>query len=209
MPIVKTFEYREDPEFGSLGWVPKGAPRAFNSGDGVLVAHDILEHRPNTSASWEDELMALGAMIFVRGEQGYFSRQYVSGWDRNMSVDLARCFEFLNWQDKKLKPLRTVTIDGIDDDIDSAIQMARKEADCKSTAYDRKAMKSWLRFGYRHAKRRYNNNGGRACNLFTQIAEESNRFAEYAQEGLDELKVSVSVKNWTAKIELKSINYEY
>lgn len=45
--LTKTFEYRQDREYGEMGWVAVDAPQGFNTGDGRLVAHDMLEHIPN------------------------------------------------------------------------------------------------------------------------------------------------------------------
>lgn len=51
MHIVKTFEYQEDQDTGVLGWGLTNMPNIFNTGQGLLVAHDTLEHFPNTDES--------------------------------------------------------------------------------------------------------------------------------------------------------------
>lgn len=46
------------------GWRPVDAPQ-FNAGDGLLTAHDTLEHFTNDT-SFEAELLAFGATLFSR-----------------------------------------------------------------------------------------------------------------------------------------------
>lgn len=214
MNMVRLFEFREDRETGSLGWVPKGAPSVFNTGGGRLVAHDVLEHRPNTSASWEDELMALGAMVFIRGETGHFYSQHRPDWESHLAADLRNCFEYLWHSGLNLKTVRTNAIYGTDDGLSEAIEMAiteLKHEGCDNTKItcERtvKTMKDWLRVGYRHARKRYHDNAGRALYLFTMIERDVDELTKQAEEGFSELKVSVSIKNWTVDCQIVEPQY--
>lgn len=49
-----------------------GAPSSFMPLGGMAVAHDILEHKKNDKGTCEEELMALGASLYVRGIGGYW-----------------------------------------------------------------------------------------------------------------------------------------
>lgn len=64
------FVIKDCPNFG-IGWVPKNKPY-FDPGHGQLVAHDVLEEFPNGGEQPEDEFMALGAMLYGRGQGDFF-----------------------------------------------------------------------------------------------------------------------------------------
>lgn len=68
--IVRTFE-RQDGEYGE-GWLMIGAPSSFVPSSGVTIAHDILEHRRGDKGTCEEELMALGASLYIRGIGGFW-----------------------------------------------------------------------------------------------------------------------------------------
>lgn len=124
MAITKIFEYRSDDRSGYTGWIPKGAPREFNSGGGMLVAHDVLEHTRDTTSSWEDELMALGALIFIRGETGYFSgRVHNPSWGGNMVGDLMNCMRFSLYH-RDIETKRTHRLDeGTEDELKVSVNI--------------------------------------------------------------------------------------
>jgi hypothetical protein len=55
-----------------LGWRPKAIP-SFDPVDALTTVHDIFEHFPKTQVSGiADELLAQGAMLWLRLEGGYF-----------------------------------------------------------------------------------------------------------------------------------------
>lgn len=69
--IHTVFEWREDREFGHDGWILKGFPN-FNASGGQGIAHDTLEHFKKGDGSLAHEMLAFGAIIFIRGETGWF-----------------------------------------------------------------------------------------------------------------------------------------
>jgi len=71
----RQFVYEEDQDTGIVGLRPLWMPRANAT---TMVAHDILEHfsgNEQLSAS-EDELLALGALLALRIENGLFNGHY-------------------------------------------------------------------------------------------------------------------------------------
>lgn len=73
--LIRYFHLKENERRESLGWLMEGAPNTYEPAGGMTVAHDILEHQANDNGSIEHELMALGAMIHIREEGCYWSRQ--------------------------------------------------------------------------------------------------------------------------------------
>lgn len=56
-----------------LGWRLKSRP-GYDPLQGMAVAHDVLEHFPDSTDSIADEFQALGASLWLRGETGYDRR---------------------------------------------------------------------------------------------------------------------------------------
>lgn len=68
-----------DDSTGNLGYGLKDMPKddkTFSSNDGRLIAHDILEHinGPQYIGGIDDELQALGAAWYIRGQNGGFNK---------------------------------------------------------------------------------------------------------------------------------------
>lgn len=74
MPIIRDFIYQEDEESGLLGLLPTWMPKANTT---TAIAHDVLEHFfPRELTAAEDELVALGALLALRIENGVFHNYY-------------------------------------------------------------------------------------------------------------------------------------
>jgi len=215
--IAKIFEYKEDKESGSMGWGLKNAPPEFNAEVGLLVAHDTLEHFPNTTGSWEDELMALGAVAFIRGESGYFSDKYYPLPQDNISVDVANCFYFFLGSRRDIKPLKKTR--GLNNEfeanyiISEAVNIALNQ--CRDETGDRPSLSTianvteWLKLGYRKSKRRYRGvESHEMLCLFTSIQRDVDDLEHQAEEGC-ELRVSVDVTNQTVDVKLTHPYYEW
>lgn len=86
MKLTRHFTWEAREDYGYNGFVPcwiKNAEPVTSFG----LAHDVLEHcrGPREDGSLSAELMAFGAMFYIRGETGWFSRHTVdkamgSGW---------------------------------------------------------------------------------------------------------------------------------
>jgi len=76
---------KETSDQSGVGWLMIGAPSTYFPIGGMGVAHDLLEHRPTDSGTIEEELQALGAMIYIRGVGGFFHRERSFAFSRPWS----------------------------------------------------------------------------------------------------------------------------
>lgn len=84
--IKHTFEWRED-QHGNTGWILAGMDD-FDVGDGMTVAHDVLEHFEHADGDASSEFQAFGCMVWGRiGGDYWGSFNYSAGL---MSTDPAR-----------------------------------------------------------------------------------------------------------------------
>lgn len=165
----RTFEWREDTEFGDWGWIPKGFPH-FNAGQPMTIAHDVLEHQDRDDGSLAHELRAFGAMIHVRGEGGWFARRESlhDDWISNADFDLAehmRKYRHHEGQEARMwqpPPTRALADQDIEDQIRRALERAVDLANREfgdNEPYElgptTDMMRGWMRIGYRNALRRY------------------------------------------------------
>ena len=197
--LSKTFEYGEDYN-GNVGFIPVNASTVFNAGDGRLVAHDILEHFSNTTCMWEDELLALGAMIFVRGIDGYFTNNvYNPDWTTHLAADLLQVFSFVSTT-RLLHDIKVRDVNHVGDDIDNAITKAYKNMllernDCEDDynieviTQQLPLIKKWLIKGYNKAVKRYSKCNYPIVSLFYEIENELQK-SWYKEE---HTKITVSV----------------
>lgn len=88
-----------DESTGTLGLSISGMPRDWNTNaayDGLLIAHDLIEHvnGPERIGSIDDELEALGAIWYVRGQHSDLRRPYTSHYsaEENISSDIVRMY---------------------------------------------------------------------------------------------------------------------
>ena len=205
--LHKTFKYKKDCN-GAVGWIEVGAPACYNSGTGMLVAHDVLEHfKPTTYSkdSWEDELLALGAMVYVRGEQGYFHSMYHPDWKKHLESDISMVLEFVSTT-RKLKPCRSRDVYSTREDMYDVVFNAWKYLDTEYIVPTDQLnlITHYLVKGYNLANRRYHDAGYVICDMFLQIEEEVNSLSKYAETG-DLLKINVNIKR--KEVHFKHIPY--
>lgn len=205
--LTRTFEYRQDND-GNVGFVPVNAPTFFNAGDGRLVAHDMLEHFHTTTCSWEDELLALGAMIYVRGEYGYFTaNRHNPQWEVHLASDLLQVMGFVS-NNRHLHDVKVRDTNGVGEGIDHAMDIAystmMKEREYDEDAYDLVVIKQqlplirkWLIKGYNKAAARYRNSFANTGMLFCEI-EKGLSNPVYQIEG-SKTTVVVNLKRGTVK----------
>ena len=72
MKIVRKFEWRESGNKDNTGWVPKLMPTFDVVAEGMLMAHDLLEHFNAHDDSVEAECMALGSAVYLRAMPEYW-----------------------------------------------------------------------------------------------------------------------------------------
>jgi hypothetical protein len=217
--LSKVFVYGTDDDSGITGWRPKDNPM-FMPGDGLLVAHDTLEHFADDTGTLEDELRALGALSFIRLDSGmaflrnpYMSRDAILGGLIYSTVsDAARD----NVQEIA-EPPRTACLDEdvygdrVNDDMAKAVSTAialltAESASEQPLAYllSKEAslrIRGWLRIGYRAAHKRFR---GDCCGAETLLKDVWNQVKAInhqnePSEG-DELRVSASLAQFRAVV---------
>lgn len=154
---------KQHEEFGVLGLWPIGRYWADPCTSGMTLAHDMLEHFPRDDGTVEGELMALGAALYVRDGDSYFSSKgNRSGYEKNIGGDAYILNTFLKEAGRRLlqplpndRPLR-------DPDIER--QLAGTAAEMRRVLLaegldaewaDGPSALNWLRRGYRRAAKRY------------------------------------------------------
>lgn len=220
--MQKIFEFTEDEESGMEGWLPLGAPPTFNTGEGVLIAHDCLEHYfPNDDGRIHFEFMALGAAVVVRTCKYYVSagsaasyhtphEHTASEWSRLIELAASEC-------DMMPEPPGWRPCSRYEHDIVEVVELARRHTKMgyretasnygdgppeKKRAFKRKA-EGWFREGVRRARRRY-----RDCPdvlaMFKAIETRSSHEARHATCG-DVLVVEFTIR--TAKVRVTRLEY--
>ena len=80
------------------GWLLDNCPNNYFAGNGRIVAHDLLEHGSNQDGTWRDEFLALGAMIWVRGETYFWEqRSYNFKCEYHLSGDVTNFIQNYPW----------------------------------------------------------------------------------------------------------------
>lgn len=217
----REFEWREDEEYGGWGWIPKGFPK-FNAGRGMLVAHDTLEHFTNDSGTLEAEIRALGAMVLIRGEGGYFwNKGSIQGPEKSLGADLAHFYSELSNgmhsdEGEFSMPPRTRCLDTEGDYIiEQALKEGRElfelerkyngsesEVDEKKLKEWERKMRGWLRIGYRKAVKRYHNALPHELSYLFDCVEEKIDTRFKSGEQYETLTVKVDPKKLSFRVEV-------
>jgi hypothetical protein len=208
MPRMKTviLEAFRDENTGELGLGVVGMPRDQNTNaanDGLLIAHDLIEHvnGPEQIGSIDDELEALGAVWYVRGQHGELRRDGIGSCcsvEENLASDVVRMFRdhISGNQHVSYAPLRTRPVTH-DYDLRCVLDYADASylSDFNDWEYE-EARRRWgpyravalhrMRMGYRKARRKWERKGHFAANAqFWAIAEATDRAAKHPEfEGM-------------------------
>jgi hypothetical protein len=190
---------KEHEEYGGLGIVVDTGRDYFEPGiDGLVVAHDILEHtvKPH-KCGYTDELMAIGGYIAGRVQVGYNSRDYRSASIDNVSSDIQslliaslygddydfikidKCKSYLQDQwimDKLRKNVKEGIIEALDEWSDG--EYGEKEL----ADYDIDSIVGWICKGYQMFKKRFSNMYS-YDHLFTSIRKAADNFLSNGIEG--------------------------
>jgi len=187
-----------DESTGMLGLGAVGMPRteATNAAtDGVVIAHDLLEHVNGVEriGSIDDELEALGAVWYVRGQFGELRRDGIGSYystHENIAADVVHMFrehvECSAYVDLRAPRTRACAAD---DDFAEVLACADKT--WKSEVWDQdSAAPVWpayrsvalarMRIGWRKARRKYR--CAMAANeLFWRVAEAVAPYAKHVE----------------------------
>lgn len=221
--ITRTFEAKEDPEHGYLGWMPTWIEDA-NSGDARLATHDILEHYVDRIGGAEGELMAMGCVIWGRANAGSLHNAFRSVED-TIGGDVMFVLREVAYGNQTLKdPGRTASLDDVDeyaerlinDCIPNALKSLREESEYDAQSYNQAIgmsdkeiayrVRGWLRKGARQAEnkyyRRHGIGGGQLAMLFDKVQAKIERYKAEHYEGAT-MKVRVDLANHNVHIDVK------
>jgi hypothetical protein len=197
--IQLDFVYAEDQEYGGDGWIPKIMPK-FNASQGLGVAHDAMEHFNVAAGTLEEEILAFGAMLYMRVETGWFCQQ--GSYQRAGNIlggDLAR-FLSDHWHQggmlRMVKGRPRHLEDDMEEELDSVIEETRRQlrgelGDDDWHQFQRDTidvwnrLRRWMRQGYWQCKRRYRGASNHdLAYAFTQIrdAVDKIKFPELGEE---------------------------
>lgn len=70
--VKLTYHDSRSSSSGLEGWVLNSTP-AFEPSAGMGLAHDIIEHKFKDKGTLEDEIQAIGALVFTRIESGFLN----------------------------------------------------------------------------------------------------------------------------------------
>ena len=197
----------EDQELGSFGWIPKHNP-SFNAMQGFGVAHDVMEHTDLLSGTLEEEMLAFGAMLYIRGEGGWWWNSMNASPASNMKYDIAKFSHDVFYQKDYGcvlgKPKRTLHIDN-EDDIQAIVEQSwralRAEFEYEPEDWRafthhnpnwRKNVAGWIRRGYQECKRRYlGHQAWHLCDVFKEITQKVDGY-KWVEQG-EELHITLEI----------------
>lgn len=201
-----TFKCKEHQEYGSVGWVLANIP-AFDPLFGMAVSHDVLEHWPNDDST-TGELMALGAMIHVRGEE-YFHQagKVYTRPSYHFSGELGELMLKIQWGEWVSLKQYPKTSAHTDDDfareeIAEGVRLAARHITEEHndlypnpTAKEWANVSYWLTHGYNKARQRYKDiDRYRLLEIFCEIESKADEALKTAEAGITELIVSLTWK---------------
>lgn len=217
MMITRTFAYEQDEEYGFNGWKPKWMRNA-NSMDGLGVAHDVMEHIGDIDKSTgaENEFMALGAMIYTRGEAGYFGNftDTITQFAYEFVQILPR---IVHGSETLRNPGNTYKLrdydewdEGIKMIVNKGFRLTREEDDWTDLSKlsmgveeAQRRIISWMRIGFRKARAfyygRYRMDTATTAYLFERIRNEANKKLKFADFGM-ELTVKLDLRYCNAEL---------
>lgn len=225
---MREYRFRREiyEESGSEGWLLIGAPETYIPIGGMGLAHDIMEHRIGDTGSVEDELLALGAALYIRGEGGYWYKHRGTpcpGYQLSGDFyDLAHQYEGLY---NLSKPRRTTSLpDRVENWIEEACERGYSHVmeywhgeDLDLNGEDKDLadavnsfianIPGWLRRGYRMARRRYKSlRPYHLSETFAEIAEAADKHLKNAEE-FEILVVLFDEKKGDAKVFLEEFEF--
>ena len=196
-----------DDMTGILGLAIEGLSQSQgetnSASEGALIAHDLIEHVNGIKAigSIDDELEALGAIWYVRGQWGDLTRNAVRSMysvEENIASDVTRMFrdhvdggQHVSYVNLNSKPVQA------DDYLQTILECADKTylGEFNNDEDERtKAVEAWaayrtvalkrMRRGYAKARRRWEKHGHYAANnRFWSIAEAVEPYCKPEYEG--------------------------
>jgi hypothetical protein len=191
MKIYK-LQTREHEEYGGLGVIVDTGRPYFEPFNGLVAAHDIIEHpvKPHL-CSVTDELLALGGIMAGRVEYGwtYLRDRCKSISSDDVATEVARlsesCFHGQGYFCKK--EVSHLKDKEIEQEIRIAVVSGIKQAESEVEAnldYDVNSATAWICKGYQAYKRRFRDLDGYSISnhLFDEIADCCNKLIKDGDE---------------------------
>jgi hypothetical protein len=197
-----TFDCAMHKDYGFKGWKLTNMP-AFDPVTGLGVAHDILEHRRNDDST-TGELMALGAMIHVRGEDYFYRKNlvYTSPSYHLYSElgDLMLKIQSGEWTALRPFPRQYSRTDDdwtraqIAEGISLAEKYIREDREEELPSADQwRAVRNWITYGFNSARQRYRDIARHdLLETFCEIEQQADNALRYAEAGLTQLTVNLA-----------------
>jgi len=216
MIIKRTFVCKMHDDYGMLGLVLKGHP-GFEPLQGLTCTHDILEHFPEDTGELHEEFLAFGAMLYGRGEGGYFNRgRYTIA--ENMAADFFSIINYAMQHNKVLidcpgrvhapngyyfdcedfeKLGRKAILDELGDSLDMFDQISTKP---KIRRFVHQACR-WICRGFYKAKVRYRNQSSYLITeMFREYEKKIDNILKNIIEGT-EVEVTIDFTNEVVSVE--------
>jgi hypothetical protein len=206
--IAKTFTLETHEEYGEIGLRPSNEPNADPLG-GMSTAHDMLEHMPGADFGVADELIAFGAILYVRGKTGWWAHQgrYICDPVDNMVAEMPEILRHIEeigfMPAPSTRPLH-------DEYCEERIQRlvlkipenAKKngDVDILDLAEEHtEDIRSYLRIGVQRARRRYRHHDiWNVMETFNKIMETADKEIEHYKEWADtrtEVRISANIRH--------------
>lgn len=202
----KIAEHEETGHIGLQALFMEGAePR-----DGHGCAHDIMEHFRGLELNSNTELMAIGAMLHVRGEGGFFRSNMFNNCPGYIIYGdiVSLKSESYKWGEIT-SPGRTTRINDeeieywIEKGINKAAQELRDNWETHVSSEWRSNVRGWLRKGYRKAYKRYPQNPFTLTHIFKRMTEKIDHAFKHAENHAI-VRVSFVIK--TGECTVRNIN---
>lgn len=221
--LTHRFYWEEWEDVGSWGFRAVERPD-FDPITGMGIAHDILEHLPADPMHVGGEFMAMGAVMLIRCDTGWFARN--NPYNPDGLHHLASEFIQMWHQYEGASHFMPAPVDHSaapfrDADIEERFQIACQKGRkliLSEFSYDGICPKEvrefcdigllWMRIGYREAKRRYRDHDPFTLSYFFDDLTEIAKIAEkHCEEGIPgpELHIKTDFRNLTCSADL----YEY
>ncbi len=191
---TNTLTVRQCAESGELGYCLDDLPRDIEHSvatEGLLIAHDLIEHQNGTKriGPIADEMQALGAIWFVRGQWGDLRRDNVGSMhsvEQNIASDFARMVQDHQWNGEKLYAGKTEA-HGHDNTFCEIVRLAKRDARQEMEDIDAALWKEFwsvcvpfMRIGFDKAEKRFGD-GLKANTQFWSIAEALQPYMQRAE----------------------------
>ena len=194
-----TLTAREDRETGDLGYMVDGTPfinYPMVATEGVLVAHDILEHVNGVKSigSLDDELMALAGVWYIRGQWGELRKDGVGSRytpEDNLASDVLNMALIYNNGVDFRTPVPKTKSHSMDETFKAIICKAKQDVSGELDSEDRNqgrlnvyfdACLHYMRAGYNKIARKWDN-ALWMNTIFWRIAEALNPWMSPEYEG--------------------------